>query len=91
MARGSHRDVLVCRHRGYGVNVDRGVGIPNHSRHSMVSAGINCKDALFLASVACHGTYAPENPHILDLNGFVIAAHKTFTILIPLETGPLRL
>jgi hypothetical protein len=60
--RGSHRDVLVWRHRSYRVNVDHGVGIPNRSRHSMASAGINRKDALFLASVACHGTYAIAYP-----------------------------
>jgi hypothetical protein len=75
MARGSHRDALVCRHRGYRVNVDHGVGIPNRSRHSMVSAGINRKDALFLASVACHGTYTiayslPAVPQVVcHLNG----------------------
>jgi hypothetical protein len=72
MARGAHRDALVCRHRGYGVNVGHGVGIPNLSRHSMVSAG---KDALFLASVARHGTYAiayslPTVPQVVcHLNG----------------------
>jgi hypothetical protein len=58
-----------------GFNVDHGVGIPNRSRHSMVSAGINRKDALFLASVACHGTYTiayslPAVPQVVcHLNG----------------------